>query len=128
MALTPSRKAELTEKITARERLTRADGEDLYDSGDLAWLGGLAQNLDEKATRLVRAQERERNIKIVQYELRETWPCEQRSARLDDLRALFVHPAECALHEVPRPAVVHILRKAVDPTCERAHEQRRVFA
>ncbi|MGH8860844.1 MAG: radical SAM protein, partial [Jatrophihabitantaceae bacterium] len=39
------RKAELTEKITAGERLTRQDGEDLYDSDDLAWLGGLAHSV-----------------------------------------------------------------------------------
>ncbi|PZS15177.1 MAG: aminofutalosine synthase MqnE, partial [Pseudonocardiales bacterium] len=45
MALTESRKAELSEKIVARERLTRADGEDLYDSDDLAWLGALAHGV-----------------------------------------------------------------------------------
>jgi aminodeoxyfutalosine synthase len=45
MALSESRKAELTEKIEARERLSRQDGEDLYDSDDLAWLGGLAHGL-----------------------------------------------------------------------------------
>src|SRR4051795_772011 len=45
MALTQARKAELTEKIEARERLTRQDGEDLYESDDLAWLGGLAHGV-----------------------------------------------------------------------------------
>ena len=45
MALTEARKAELTEKIAARERLTRADGEDLYECDDLAWLGGLAHGV-----------------------------------------------------------------------------------
>src|SRR3954449_11307903 len=45
MALSAARKAELTEKIEARERLTRQDGEDLYASDDLAWLGGLAHGL-----------------------------------------------------------------------------------
>lgn len=45
MSLTPARMAELTEKIDARERLTRTDGEDLYASDDLAWLGGLAPGL-----------------------------------------------------------------------------------
>ncbi|MEO6503145.1 MAG: aminofutalosine synthase MqnE [Jatrophihabitantaceae bacterium] len=42
MAWNASRKAELTEKIAAGERLTRQDGEDLYDCDDLAWLGGQA--------------------------------------------------------------------------------------
>lgn len=45
MSLTQARKAELTEKISAGERLTRADGEDLYDTDDLAWLGGLAHGV-----------------------------------------------------------------------------------
>jgi aminodeoxyfutalosine synthase len=45
MALTAARKDELTEKIEARERLTRLDGEDLYDSDDLAWLGRLAHGV-----------------------------------------------------------------------------------
>src|SRR4051812_49702218 len=45
MALTALRKAELTEKVEARERLNRQDGEDLYESDDLAWLGGLAHGL-----------------------------------------------------------------------------------
>jgi len=44
MPLSESRKAELTEKVGARERLTRQDGEDLYASDDLAWLGGLAHD------------------------------------------------------------------------------------
>jgi aminodeoxyfutalosine synthase len=42
MAWDPTRKAELTDKIAAGERLTRQDGEDLYDCDDLAWLGGQA--------------------------------------------------------------------------------------
>ena len=45
MALTESRKAELTEKIANRERLSRQDGEDLYAADDLAWLGGLAHGV-----------------------------------------------------------------------------------
>ena len=45
MALSESRKAELTEKIESRERLTRQDGEDLYASTDLAWLGRLAHGV-----------------------------------------------------------------------------------
>ncbi|MDT4919117.1 MAG: aminodeoxyfutalosine synthase, partial [Pseudonocardiales bacterium] len=40
-----ARKAELTEKIEAGERLTRQDGEDLYDCDDLAWLGGQAHQV-----------------------------------------------------------------------------------
>src|ERR1700710_3000981 len=45
MAMSDSRKAEPTEKIAAGERLSRQDGEDLYDSDDLAWLGGLAHSV-----------------------------------------------------------------------------------
>ena len=45
MSLTSSRKAELSEKVAAGERLTRQDGEDLYESNDLAWLGGLAHRV-----------------------------------------------------------------------------------
>jgi aminodeoxyfutalosine synthase len=45
MALTEARKAELTEKVAARERLTQTDGEDLYAADDLAWLGGLAHDV-----------------------------------------------------------------------------------
>src|SRR5215472_5930767 len=45
MALSEARKAELTEKVEARERLTQQDGEDLYASDDLAWLGGLAHGV-----------------------------------------------------------------------------------
>src|ERR1700760_878741 len=48
MPMTPSRKAELTEKIEAGERLTRQDGEDLYDSDDLAWLGEMAHGVRTK--------------------------------------------------------------------------------
>lgn len=36
------RKREIEDKVRGGERLTRADGEDLYASDDLAWLGGLA--------------------------------------------------------------------------------------
>src|SRR5579875_364322 len=45
MALSEARKAELTEQGEAAERLTRADGEDRYESDDLAWLGGLAHGV-----------------------------------------------------------------------------------
>src|SRR6185437_10377207 len=45
MPLTQSRKAELTEKIAAGERLDYADGVDLYAADDLAWLGGLANGI-----------------------------------------------------------------------------------
>jgi aminodeoxyfutalosine synthase len=45
MPLTQSRKAELTEKIAAGERLDYADGVDLYAADDLAWLGGLADGV-----------------------------------------------------------------------------------
>src|SRR6202046_134189 len=45
MSLTAGRQAELTEKVPNHERLTRQDGEDLYDSDDLAWLGGLAHDV-----------------------------------------------------------------------------------
>ena len=45
MPLTQSRKAELTEKIAAGERLDYADGVDLYAADDLAWLGGLAHGV-----------------------------------------------------------------------------------
>jgi len=45
MPLMESRKQELTEKIEAGERLTRQDGEDLYESDDLAWLGRLAHSV-----------------------------------------------------------------------------------
>ncbi|HEX8767840.1 MAG TPA: aminofutalosine synthase MqnE [Jatrophihabitans sp.] len=45
MAWNAVRKAELTEKIAAGERLTRQDGEDLYDCDDLAWLGGQAHRV-----------------------------------------------------------------------------------
>ena len=42
MAWNAARKAELTEKIAAGERLDRPDGEDLYECDDLAWLGAQA--------------------------------------------------------------------------------------
>ena len=45
MPISDTRKAELSEKVAAGERLTRQDGEDLYDSDDLAWLGGLAHGV-----------------------------------------------------------------------------------
>ena len=45
MPISEARKAELTEKIAAGERLDRADGEDLYAADDLAWLGGLAHGV-----------------------------------------------------------------------------------
>src|SRR6476661_7714439 len=45
MPLPQSRKAELTEKIAAGERLDYADGVDLYAADDLAWLGGLANGV-----------------------------------------------------------------------------------
>ena len=45
MPLTDIRKAELADKVAAGERLTRQDGEDLYASDDLAWLGGLAHGV-----------------------------------------------------------------------------------
>jgi aminodeoxyfutalosine synthase len=45
MAWNSTRKAELTEKIAAGERLDRQDGEDLYDCDDLAWLGGQAHGV-----------------------------------------------------------------------------------
>jgi aminodeoxyfutalosine synthase len=39
------RQQELEEKVAAGERLTFADGVDLYASDDLAWLGGLAHSV-----------------------------------------------------------------------------------
>ncbi|MBV9822828.1 MAG: aminofutalosine synthase MqnE [Actinobacteria bacterium] len=45
MAWNSARKAELTDKIAAGERLTRQDGEDLYDCDDLAWLGAQAHGV-----------------------------------------------------------------------------------
>ena len=48
MAWNSARKAELTEKIAAGERLTRQDGEDLYDCDDLAWLGAQAHGVRTK--------------------------------------------------------------------------------
>ena len=39
-----SRQQELAEKVAAGERLTYADGVDLYATDDLAWLGGLAHS------------------------------------------------------------------------------------
>ena len=40
-----SRQQELEEKVAAGERLTYADGVDLYATDDLAWLGGLAHSV-----------------------------------------------------------------------------------
>ena len=48
MAWNAVRKTELTEKIAAGERLTRQDGEDLYECDDLAWLGGQAHGVRTK--------------------------------------------------------------------------------
>ncbi len=45
MPLTPSRQAELTAKIESGQRLDYADGVDLYDSDDLAWLGRMAHGV-----------------------------------------------------------------------------------
>ena len=45
MPLTPSRQDELTEKISSGQRLDYADGVDLYDSDDLAWLGRMAHGV-----------------------------------------------------------------------------------
>ena len=46
MPLTQSRKAELTEKIAAGERLDYADGVLIpYAADDLAWLGGTASGV-----------------------------------------------------------------------------------
>ncbi|MDQ1742717.1 MAG: aminodeoxyfutalosine synthase [Pseudonocardiales bacterium] len=45
MAWNAARKAELTDKIAAGERLTRQDGEDLYECDDLAWLGAQAHGV-----------------------------------------------------------------------------------
>jgi len=42
------RKDEISEKVYAGERLTRADGEWLYGVDDLAWLGGLAHYVRTK--------------------------------------------------------------------------------
>jgi aminodeoxyfutalosine synthase len=39
------RKQELAEKVAAGERLDYTDGVDLYDTDDLAWLGGLAHSV-----------------------------------------------------------------------------------
>jgi len=45
MAWNSARKAELTDKIAAGERLSRQDGEDLYECDDLAWLGAQAHGV-----------------------------------------------------------------------------------
>jgi aminodeoxyfutalosine synthase len=42
MTLTPARKDEIESKVQAGERLSYADGVELYACSDLAWLGGLA--------------------------------------------------------------------------------------
>ncbi|MGC5413359.1 aminofutalosine synthase MqnE, partial [Streptomyces sp. DT225] len=38
-------KRELEQKVEAGERLTREDGIALYESDDLAWMGGLANQV-----------------------------------------------------------------------------------
>jgi aminodeoxyfutalosine synthase len=43
-----ARKQEIEEKVYAGERLTRADGEWLYEVDDLTWLGGLAHHVRTK--------------------------------------------------------------------------------
>ncbi|MDQ1650096.1 MAG: aminodeoxyfutalosine synthase, partial [Frankiaceae bacterium] len=43
--LSQARKDEIEAKVAAGERLTRQDGEDLYTTDDLAWLGGLAHSV-----------------------------------------------------------------------------------
>jgi aminodeoxyfutalosine synthase len=45
MAMDESRRHEIEEKVYGGQRLSYADGVDLYDCGDLAWLGGLAQHV-----------------------------------------------------------------------------------
>jgi aminodeoxyfutalosine synthase len=45
MAIDQGRKREIEEKVQAGERLSYADGVDLYASDDLAWLGGLAHQV-----------------------------------------------------------------------------------
>jgi len=45
---TDARKAEIEEKVYGGERLSRADGEWLYEVDDLAWLGGLAHHVRTK--------------------------------------------------------------------------------
>lgn len=43
--MSDARKQEIEQKVYAGERLTRADGEWLYEVDDLAWLGGLAHHV-----------------------------------------------------------------------------------
>ncbi len=43
--LSQARKDEIEAKVVTGERLNRADGEDLYTTDDLAWLGGLAHSV-----------------------------------------------------------------------------------
>ncbi len=45
MPIDASRKGELETKVLAGERLSYADGVDLYDTDDMAWLGGLAHHV-----------------------------------------------------------------------------------
>ena len=44
-------KRELEDKVYAGERLTREDGIALYESDDLAWLGGLAHHVRTREER-----------------------------------------------------------------------------
>ena len=43
-------KRELEEKVFSGERLSREDGIALYESDDLAWLGGLAHEVRTRKT------------------------------------------------------------------------------
>jgi aminodeoxyfutalosine synthase len=45
MAMDETRKREIEEKVYGGQRLSYADGVDLYACGDLAWLGGLAHHV-----------------------------------------------------------------------------------
>jgi aminodeoxyfutalosine synthase len=45
MTLTPARKDDIESKVQAGERLSYADGVELYACSDLAWLGGLAHQM-----------------------------------------------------------------------------------
>ncbi|MDT0260939.1 aminofutalosine synthase MqnE [Jatrophihabitans lederbergiae] len=45
MGWNAARKSELTDKIASGERLSRQDGEDLYECDDLAWLGAQAHGV-----------------------------------------------------------------------------------
>ena len=45
MPIDASRMRELEDKVLAGERLSYADGVDLYATDDMAWLGGLAHHV-----------------------------------------------------------------------------------